>query len=338
MQFRCNICDAANELQPEGFGRDDASCGKCRSTVRLRGLLHALRMEIFGIPLALSEFPEMKSIRGMGMADQMECASLLESRFDYRNTHYHSAPQFDISAPPAERGIFDFILAGDIFEHVLPPARQSLANACALLKPHGFLAMTVPYSPEGTTREHFPELHESGLATVGGRLALVNRTRTGEWQVFDDVVLHGGHGSTVELRLFAERDLRADLASAGFRDVRFASDAYPPFGIAYRESWSLPLIAAKEPFILSRDGVAELARQLVHQREMEAELKRFQGEFEERTQWAMELNAELKRREAAAPGLYEDLNQARFRLAFWEASRWTRLGRALGFGPKLPSP
>jgi SAM-dependent methyltransferase len=336
MQFQCNICDAVNEVRAEGFGRDDASCSGCSSTVRLRALLHALSMEIFGIPLALSRFPPMKSIRGLGMADQLECAALLESRFDYRNTYYHDAPRFDISEPPAERGIFDFILAGDIFEHVLPPARQSLANACALLKPHGFLAMTVPYSPQGTTREHFPELHESGLATVGGRLALVNRTRAGEWQVFDNLVFHGGHGSTLELRLFSERDLREELAAAGFADVRFAADPYPPFGIVHRESWSLPVIAAKEPFRLSRGGVADLARQLVHKLELEAELVRLQGEFEERTRWAMELDAELRRRAAEAPGLYENLNQARFRVALLEASRWTRLGRALGLGPKLP--
>jgi hypothetical protein len=59
-------------------------------------------MEIFGILLAVADFPAMKSIRGLGMADQMECASLLESRFDYRNTFYHEAPRFDVSQPPEE--------------------------------------------------------------------------------------------------------------------------------------------------------------------------------------------------------------------------------------------
>jgi len=281
----------------------------------------------------------MKSIRALGMADQMECSSLLESRFDYRNTFYHEPPRFDVTEPPQERGIFDFILAGDIFEHVAPPVEQSLENVRALLKPHGFLAMTVPYQPAETTREHFPELHEFSLVSTGGRLALVNRTPAGEWQVFDQLVFHGGHGSTLEVRVFGEADLRAKLAAAGFGRVEFATAEYPQFGIAHCESWSLPVIAAKEPFHLSRDGMAELMRQHVFLKDLngklEAELKRLEGEFEDRTRWATELDAEVKRRAAETARLYDELNQERFRIASWEASRWTHLGRALGLGPKL---
>ncbi len=339
MQFQCNICGAANAFPRPDFSRDEASCAECNSTVRLRALLQALSVELFGIPLALADFPPMKSIRGLGMADQKECASLLAARFDYRNTFYHEAPRFDVSQPPEQRGMFDFILAGDIFEHVAPPVEQSLANACALLKPYGFLAMTVPYSPAETTREHFPELHECSLATVGGHLALVNRTRSGGWQVFEDLVFHGGHGSTLELRVFGEADLRNKLAAAGFSRVEFAAAEYPQFGVAHRESWSLPVIAGKEPFHLSREGMAELMRQHIFLRELkeklEAERKRLEGEFEDRTRWAMELDAEVKRRTAETARLYDELNRERFRLASWEASRWTHLGRALGLGPKV---
>jgi SAM-dependent methyltransferase len=338
VQFQCNICKAANEFQPTGFGRDEASCAKCGSTVRLRALLHALSVEIFGMPLALADFPPMKSIRGLGMTDQMECASLLDSRFDYRNTFYHEAPRFDVSQLPEEREIFDFILAGDVFEHVAPPVEQSLANAYALLKPHGFLAMSVPYLPVETTREHFAELHEFNLVTAGGHLALVNRTRAGVWQVFENLVFHGGHGSTLELRLFGEADLRKKLGDAGFGRVEFASAEYPPFGIVHSESWSLPVIAAKEPFHLSRDGVAELMQQHVFLKDLtqqlEAELERLRSEFEDRTRWAMELDAEVKRRAAETAKLYDELNQEKFRSASWEVSRWTHLGRALGLGPK----
>src|SRR5262249_6736629 len=155
-------------------------------------------------------------------------ASRLESRFDYRNTFYHQAPRFDITQPAEEPGTFDFILAGDIFEHVSPPVEQSLANVCALLKPDGFLAMSVPYSLEETTQEHFADLQEFGLVTAGSHLALVNRARTGEWQVFDNLVFHGGPGSVLELRVFCESDLRAKLTAAGFTRVEFATAPYPP--------------------------------------------------------------------------------------------------------------
>jgi DNA-binding transcriptional MerR regulator len=99
------------------------------------------------------------------------------------------------------------------------------------------------------------------------------------------------------------------------------------------------VIAAKEPFHLSRDGMAELMRQHVFLKELkealEAERKRLEGAFEDRTQWAMELDAEVKRRAAETARLYDELNQEKYRLALWEASRWTHLGRALGLGPKL---
>lgn len=327
MPFHCNICGAPNESQPEGFERDSASCGKCGSTVRMRSLLHLLSLEIFGLPLALPDFPTLKSVRGLGISDQPECASLLASSFDYRNTFYHQAPRFDITHPADEPGTYDFILAGDIFEHVAPPVEQSFANVCALLKPNGFLAMSVPYSLEETTREHFADLHEFGLVTAAGHLALVNRTRAGEWQVFDNLVFHGGPGSVLELRVFCESDLRSKLSSAGFVRLEFATAPYPPFGIVPRESWSLPLIAAKEPFHLSRDGMVEMTRHYGHLKYLESELHRLQGEFEERTRWALELDAEVQH-------LRSELGRTKPLLAAWEQSRWVNLGRALGLGPK----
>ena len=364
MQFQCNICGAANEFQPGGFERDDSSCTACGSSVRLRALLDALTMEIFGIHLTLADIPPLKAIRGIGLSDEDECGRLLGQRFDYRNTYYHTGPRFDIAAPPVERGIYDFILAGDVFEHVAPPVEDALANACALLKPHGFLALTVPYSVEETTREHFAELHDFSLVNAGGHVALVNRTRSGEWQVFENLVFHGGHGSVLELREFSEKDLLKKLADAGFGRVRMAAEEYPAFGIAHREAWSLPVIAGKEPFHLEPDGMAELMRQHATLKDikgklaaelkrlegeyaartawaldLDARLTRLQGEFDERTRWALaldrELEAEVERRVAEAARLNEELNQERFRVALWGASRWSRLGRALGLGPKV---
>ena len=45
---------------------------------------------------------------------------------------------------------------------------------------------------ECITAEHYPALHEFGLVRVGERMLLVNRTRAGETQVFDDLVFHTG--------------------------------------------------------------------------------------------------------------------------------------------------
>ena len=46
------------------------------------------------------------------------------------------------------------------------------------------------------------------------------------------------------------------------------------------------------------------------------------------------LEAEVKRHASETNRVADELNQVRHRLALWEASRWTRLGRAFGLGPK----
>jgi hypothetical protein len=341
--FQCNICGQANHSGQEdaaGFGRDEASCGQCGSTVRLRALMRTLSVEIFGIPLPLDDFPVMKSVRGLGLADDLECSRRLAAKFDYRNTFYHAAPRLDIAQPADGPARYDFVLAGDIFEHVAPPVERAFANLRALLEPHGFLAMTVPYSPAGGTREHFPELRDFGLVTVAGRTALVNRTAAGEWQIFDDLVFHGGHGSTLELRIFGEPALRDMLAAAGFPRVDVTTEGDPRFGIVHREAWSLPIVAGGEPFRWTRAGMAEVMEQHAwlqgHAARLDAERLRLAAEFEDRTRWAFELEAEVKRRTAETARLAGEADLLRRRLGAFDASRWTLLGRALGRGPKLP--
>jgi len=230
--------------------------------------MHAFSMQVFGVPLRLAEFPVLKSLRGLGLSDDPACAQALAAKFDYRNTFYHQPPQFDILADPAEEaGTYDFILAGDIFEHVDRPPEVAFRNAFRLLKPDGFLAMTVPYLPAASNKENFPPLHDYALVKTDSGVALVNRTETGEWQVFDGLVFHGGPGATLEMRVFGENDLRSDLASTGFTSVEFATENYPPFGIVHRETWSLPLLASRRPFRLPRAALAEIASQFADEAE-----------------------------------------------------------------------
>ena len=314
MTFRCNICDATSELPADGFPRDAPSCGGCGSTVRLRALIRALSLELFGCSLALSDFPVVKSVRGLGVSDEPASAERLASKLDYRNTFYHQPPYLDIAeGAPAEQVIYDFVLAADVFEHVAGPPGAALRNAAALLKPHGFLAMTVPYAPEAATREHFSSLHEYGLVKAGSHIALVNRTSGGEWQVFDRLVFHGGCGSTLEMRVFGEADLRGQLAEAGFPNVEFAIDDDPAFGIVHRESWSLPVIARKATFRQSRRAVAEIVAQHVRQseclrrteaektrlenlcRELHAHLETVNADLREKAKWAQSLREEIER-------------------------------------------
>ena len=82
---------------------------------------------------------------------------------------------------------------------------------------------------------------------------LVNRTKDGRIQVFEDVVFHVGCGDpALEMREFSEAGLKGLLAEAGFTDVRFHGEARPGFGIVHAEAWSLPVAARKRRLKRSR--------------------------------------------------------------------------------------
>jgi SAM-dependent methyltransferase len=210
----------------------------------VRAVVSLLSEELLGVSMPLSEFPLLKGIRGIGMSDSPELAERLAAKLDYTNTFYHQAPAFDVTHPdPNDYGRYDFILTSEVMEHVPPPVEQAFANLFRLLKPDGLLVMTTPYTLGGKTREHFPELHQFTLAQLGEQTVLVNRRRDGSVEVFDNLVFHGGPGSTVEMRVFTEGSLREELLGAGFLSVRVAFEDVPEFGVELTEKWSLPMAA-----------------------------------------------------------------------------------------------
>jgi SAM-dependent methyltransferase len=280
IEFTCNLCGGANRRAVKDLGREEATCSSCGSNVRTRGIVQALSMELFGINLALPDFPRIKSIRGIGTSDSSQYANRLAEKFDYRNTFYDREPRFDIAQPVAEEGRYDFLISSEVFEHVPPPVETAFANAFRLLKPGGVLVLTVPYSIEPAMTEHFPELHEFGLVHLGAGLALVNRTKTGEVQIFENVVFHGGKGSTLEMREFTESALKTLLSGAGFTDIRIYAEDYRPFGIVRSEAWSLPIAARKGSFSLSADATRDVLEEWRDLRlKFTAEMKRLDRNF-----------------------------------------------------------
>ena len=261
-EFTCNLCGAANRREG-GFDREQPSCSSCGSNVRMRGLLRALSLELFGVNLTLPEFPRVKSLRGLGTSDGVQYADALAAKLDYRNTFYDREPRFDIARPdPGEAGRYDFLLSSEVFEHVPAPVSAAFETAFRLLKANGFLLLTAPYSFEAATAEQFDGLHEFGLARVGERVVLVNRSREGRLQVFEDLVFHISFGEpALEMREFSESDLRAMLCVAGFSDVRIYSEEYAPYGIVHAEACSLPIVARKGAFTLGHDAARDLVEQ-----------------------------------------------------------------------------
>jgi SAM-dependent methyltransferase len=275
-EFVCNLCGAVNPHGGAAMPRETPGCAACGSNVRTRGLIHALSMELFGTPLALPEFPRVRSLRGLGTSDASQYAGGLAAKFDYRNTFFDREPRFDIAqAPPEEFGKYDFVISSEVFEHVAPPTARAFEKAFRLLKPHGVLLFTVPYELQSPA-EHYPELFEFALAEVGGRMVLVNRTRAGEMQVFEDPVFHlSGAGQALEMRAFSEAQLRQALCDAGFASVRVYGENYAPFGILHAETWSLPMAARKGEFAFSRDAARDVVEEWRGLRQnVDAEMRR----------------------------------------------------------------
>lgn len=350
IEFVCNICGSANQIDRSAFGRETASCAGCGSTVRTRGIVHMISRELFGADLALPDFPVLKGVRGIGISDSADYAERLAEKFDYRNTRYHKPPEFDIAnVPETELGQYDFLIASEVFEHVAPPVGRAFQNAFRLLKPHGLFFFTAPYTLGRETVEHFPKLHQHGLAQVGDRLVLVNRTPEGALEVFEDLVFHGGAGSTLEIRVYSESGLREHFLDAGFSEVRIYADGHAPFGVCHAETWSLPITARKVPFALNAACITELVEQsadlrkrLSKERErsegLTVEYERFaewakqrtdqlEKEMVERTHWAQDLEKQLAERTEWAFNMEKDLEHhvdlaKRFQADAREKSDW----------------
>jgi SAM-dependent methyltransferase len=261
-QFTCNVCGRRGRPPEKRQNAEDSTCSRCGSNVRTRALLRALSQELFGANLTLAAFPRIKSLRGIGIGDSDLYAGRLEEKFGYHNTFFHREPRLDIAHPPeSEFGQYDFAVSSEVFEHVAPPAEAAFQNVCRLLRPNGVFVFTVPYSLDESTVEHFPELHEYAIARLGEGHVLINRTREGKLEVHENLVFHGGPGSTLEMRVFSEGDLKRMLAGAGFREVRIYGEDCPEFGIVRNGPWSLPLAARKGEFAFRVDAAGELIAQ-----------------------------------------------------------------------------
>ena len=260
-EFQCNICGRKNQYSGEAFDRERPSCRHCHSNLRTRALIGALSQELFGLQLALPDFPRVKSLRGIGTSDNNQYARRLAEVFDYRNTFYDREPRFDLSTKPEVSEQYDFLISSDVLEHVVPPVEEAFRNAWKLLKPSGVLVFTVPYDLEQSL-EHFPDLHEFGLAEVGGSTVLVNRAKSGQLQVVEDLVFHmSPTGRSLEMRMFSEQSLKNTLRAAGFDTVKIYSEAYAAFGIVPAQMWSLPVAARKGQFHCDIDVMRDVVEE-----------------------------------------------------------------------------
>lgn len=291
-------------------------CSGCRANSRMRSIVHQLSREFFGKSLPLSEFPVRKNIKGIGMTDSFSYAIPLAEKFDYTNTYYHCEPFFDITAHHPERyGTLDFVISSDVFEHIAPPVQRAFDEVRRLLKPAGRFILTVPSSLDPETREHYPDLHEYGVTKIADKSVIVNRKKDGSIQVHLDPVFHGGDGTTLEMRLFSRQALSKHLTAAGFDEVVFLDEAEERYGIVFDGAWGHPLVA--------RPGAGQPVPLPTEQKDQEEEIRLLHAR--EKIDALQDENGILQMR----------LAHLSKQIALASESRWLRLGRKLGLGPKF---
>ncbi|CAO3440065.1 type 11 methyltransferase [Azospirillum argentinense] len=244
--FRCNVCGVQNVCSGDRIGRETASCDGCGSTVRMRSIIHLLSTALWGRSMPLPEFPQDKGIVGKGLSDWIGYADRLAEKFSYTNTFYHQEPRLDIeNVTEEEKGTCDFLISTDVFEHTLGPALKAFVGAYELLKPGGSLIFTVPFTLEAETVEHYPQLTDFTIATLGGKYFVVGQTAAGAYELYQEPVFHGGPGQTLEMRVFCRKAVEAHLRDAGFTDILVLERSEPECGVLLTESWSLPILARK---------------------------------------------------------------------------------------------
>jgi SAM-dependent methyltransferase len=181
------------------------------------------------------------------MTDSENYASRLMEKFNYRNTYFHQEPRLDIASDldAALLGENDFVIASEVFEHVQPPVARAFDNVFRLLKPGALFILTVPFGPQEKTIEHYPDLHDFRIAESEGKYVLRNTTREGLVQTFDHLIFHGGPGTTLEMRVFSERDLIQHLTAAGFSEIEVHRRPFFEHGIWWEAPCSFPISARK---------------------------------------------------------------------------------------------
>jgi len=78
-----------------------------------------------------------------------------------------------------------------------------------------------------------------------GLSKLVNKTKDGNIQVFDDLRFHGGAGSTLEMRIFSRSSLLEAITAAGFVKIKIHEDDIPEYGIIWGGAPSVTISMSK---------------------------------------------------------------------------------------------
>ncbi len=220
IEFTCPVC-GTHAAHPAGsFHRELAACPSCGASARVRGMIHGLTLALYGHSYRLDQVPPSSALKGLGFSDPPSLAQALAAKYNYVSTRYDGQPRLDLLSEDWKQYTGqDFIICGDVMEHLPRPLEPAFHALKAMLKPGGVLVLTVPYARMDKTVEHFPRLHRFTITGSGANRTLINTRDDGVVETFDSLVFHEGGNSSLEMRVFGEADLMDQLARAGFADV-----------------------------------------------------------------------------------------------------------------------
>lgn len=242
-EYICNLCGTQNQVEAGTNEKVPGPiCSKCHSATRFRKCAYLISKHVFGGTGRLDQDAD-SDLKGIGLSDAHPVENCMKRFSNYENTYYHKEPMVDIMQPPAEPGIYDYLISSDVFEHTPPPVAAPYHNAFAYLRKGGKFILSVPAQPTG--KEHFPNLSDFQILETKEGHTLVNATTSGELEVFDDLRFHGGPGSTLEMRIFSPDQVMKLLKEAGFSKVEAATDLPEEFGVSDIRGLSSFWIATK---------------------------------------------------------------------------------------------
>lgn len=239
--FLCNNCIAIRISRINTDSREGLVCPSCGLNGRQRAVLFAAQKK-----LNFKKYFKKQNI--VGVSDGLPISMAFNSRFGnrYSNFEYHLEPYLDITQlKPEFESIANFVTCSEVLEHVQPPVDFAFSGLYKLLKPGGWLLLSVPHTGSGSAHvEHFPIMVNSSL--IQAETPILRGTDTdGKLREFDNLVFHGGAGSTLEYRIFSEDSLKEKLLASGFVKLEKQGNA-TLLGIVW-EPWSRVWVAQK-PF------------------------------------------------------------------------------------------
>lgn len=246
LSYACNICGKTNAVDLTALDRETRTCLGCGSTLRQRAIIAALSRKLFGgKSLRMDQWMKRPDLAIRGISDAPLIDRALSQVLHYQNTYFHQTPFLDITRPaPADHDSCDVLICSDVLEHVPPPVSSAFSGLRKILRPGGFLLLTVPCSAADQTTEHYPTLHDYRILKRNGGHTLVNRRQDGTVEEFGNLIFHGGPGETLEMRLFSLRELESNLRLAGFDRIEIFAQPDFAHGVYWKSPYAVPVVAS----------------------------------------------------------------------------------------------